>query len=601
VNVSHENPGNHKSIVACFVGAIVVLAPFAGCGARTPDVVAPATGPSIWSPPGAVASFLIESGEPKPVRTYDGHTWADLRGSLGHSKHQGLETVLCRDCHQKGFQEKGGGGCGRTGCHEKEALHTHGVTDSAERSGCVSCHSFEPGKALPACMDCHKETQTKHEPRKVAAASASASGASGASGASIAPIVDGHAKAACGKCHNPHKEPLSSAAECSSCHKQTALAHSAHKDSKGCSDCHATHSLASSAKSTCQTCHKEPAGDRPAGHASCLTCHKPHAEKQGAIACVTCHKQRALRADTVAAHANCESCHTAHAPKAVSDASCSKCHWKVRLQHAKGANATGTSVTLASYASKGAKSVNTCAACHAPHPDEAGQKVQACTTCHVKLGEADVGAHAAKLSCTSCHSAHDFGAPAKATVGLLCARCHEAETKLVATNKGHGACLSCHVSTHKETAPPTCQSCHAAETKSAPTGHQTCDTCHAKHSGKLTTGAACTTCHAKKQTGPHVGVKNGCQTCHRAHGPNGVASPPTCQSCHETSKLAGLHGAKGHTDCLKCHSSHAAPKATHENCTNAGCHTNRKAHQPDAKSCIACHVFRPQQPPKTGG
>lgn len=580
--MSPENPVLRRSFVVAITAAAFAFVPSSGCSGRRQDVSSPGTGPSIWAPPGAVASFLVEPGEPKPVRTYGDAkaTWADLRSSGGHQKHIGLDKVLCRDCHQKGFQEKGGGNCGRAGCHETQAKHTHGAVDGADRSGCASCHSFEPGKSIPACMECHAKARNGRDERKLAA------------------IVDGHLKADCGKCHNPHKEPLSQAADCVSCHKQKATAHAAHKDSKGCSDCHSTHSLAIDAKAKCVTCHKEPAGDKPAGHASCLTCHKAHAEEKGALACGSCHKQRALAETTAKPHQACTSCHVAHDPKATTDAVCSKCHAKVKLHHAKSANATGTSTTLASYAGKSARSANGCGACHAAHPGDKGDKVQPCTTCHTKLGDADVGVHAKSLACTSCHGKHEFTAPDKATIPAFCGKCHEDQSKLVAGTKGHLDCRSCHASTHKETAAPSCETCHKAELNSAPKGHQSCDACHAKHSGKTTAKAACTGCHAKMQKGPHVAIKTGCQTCHRPHGPNGPATPPTCQSCHDTAKLAGLHTVKSHGDCLKCHSSHDGPKASHDNCTHAGCHANRQQHQPTAKSCVACHVFKPQQ---TGG
>jgi hypothetical protein len=530
---------------------------------------------SVYSPPGAVASFLIEPLN-RDVRHYgEGKwTWADYRLSVGHAKHIGLEKVVCKDCHAKGYDQPGVGACGRVGCHVQQAAHTHGAADADERSGCATCHSFQPGKDLPKCMDCHRDAQKRRE-----------------DGASIRAVVDGHAKADCGKCHDPHQaKPTSSSGDCSGCHAQKAPRHAAHPNSRGCQDCHSAHAPAATAKGSCPTCHARPEAPRPAGHASCLTCHEAHASRPtDANVCDRCHASTsALRAKTVKEHATCTNCHEAHAPKAVTAASsCQKCHWKIVLGHAKPSAAGLLAAT------GGPRSVNDCTACHVAHPKDEEQKVVACTSCHAAIGKDDKGAHASSLACSSCHANHAFKAPSKSAYAPLCAKCHDAETKKAAGNKGHASCGSCHgASTHREATPPGCASCHATEASSAPKGHAQCGSCHETHGGALLAKSACATCHADRDKGPHAAVKGGCSTCHRAHGPNGVAAPPTCTSCHASSSLGGLHSLKGHAECLKCHSSHAAPRATRESCAQAGCHVERKSHQPDSKRCVACHVFK---------
>lgn len=528
---------------------------------------------NIYSPPGAVASALIEPGEPKPLRTYgpENQTWPEIRTSLGHTVHRGSDKVLCKDCHGKeGFKHEGQGGCGRESCHATEAKHPHGAIDNETNSGCISCHAFHPGVAKKTCVECHKEEQAKTGGKKLAA------------------IVDGHAKADCNKCHQPHKEPLTSAADCSTCHEQKATAHASHKGSKGCSDCHATHAPAKLAAKTCTGCHAKPEGPKPAKHASCLTCHSKHADKTSS--CESCHsKVVTLASAKVPQHGKCKSCHTPHDPLEVGT-SCQKCHSKVAVGHAKADNARGTKNTPANYASKGATSVNSCRACHDPHPTDASIKAVACTSCHSSISKSDQGAHAAPLHCSGCHEKHALKAPAKETIPALCSSCHTPQAKLVSTNKGHADCTTCHGgSAHALAAPSTCTSCHATELASAPKGHQKCSTCHETHGGKLTAKAECASCHEERTKGPHNKIKNSCNNCHRAHGPKGTAKTPTCQTCHKADQLLGLHVK--HRDCGKCHTAHAWPNTTRESCTSAGCHAKMAKHQPAAKTCTGCHVF----------
>ena len=96
---------------------------------------------------------------------------------------------------------------------------------------------------------------------------------------------------------------------------------------------------------------------------------------------------------------------------------------------------------------------------------------------------------------------------------------------------------------------------------------------------------------ADKAGGPHDAVKGGCLTCHRPHGPDGIASPPACATCHKSAELPGLHTVPAHTACAGCHSSHGPPRPDRATCTGS-CHADRKDHEPQATSCAGCHVFR---------
>lgn len=560
------------------LAALATLGSLAACKGGSGD--ATNAGQAIYSPPGAVASTLIEFGDPKPLRTYgpDNHTWPEIRASLGHTVHRGSDKVLCRDCHAKdGFKHEGNGGCGREGCHTVEGKHPHGALDTSASSTCATCHPFHPGLVQKRCLECHKDVQTKRSPLGTTAANA----------VTLAAIVDGHVKADCGKCHQTHKEPLSTKADCTSCHEQRAVAHEKHKDSKGCNDCHAPHATAKVAVDTCGAtgCHADKS-TKVKGHASCLSCHKAHStEKPGH--CADCHKNKnTLAAATVPKHADCASCHTPHGLGAAS-ATCAKCHTKVVVAHAKAEAAGGTATTPASFATKGETSVNACGACHAAHPAAGAAKV-VCVSCHSSIGKSEKGAHAKTLTCASCHTGHTLTAPAKAAVPALCAGCHAPQAKLATSNKGHADCATCHGgSTHALTAPPTCASCHKAVVASAPKGHDDCAKCHESHAGKASK-ATCATCHAERAKGLHSSVKGSCTTCHRAHGPKGVDKAPACTTCHAAAKPPSLHVT--HKECTKCHTSHAPADASRASCTK--CHTDKKAHQPAAKVCNGCHVFR---------
>lgn len=539
-----------RALALCVALALLVC----GCGAKA-------------------AKPAPDGGEPTPAdvptgadakpRLYHGHTWAELRTSVGHAAHGGTEKVACKDCHDKGYERAPDVACGRQGCHAPELARAHSAKGE---KGCAACHPFELGKTNPKCLDCHKDAQPR-------------------AAGELAAVTDGHAKADCAKCHQSHRDPLSQPGDCKSCHDQGGGAHAAHSGSKGCSDCHAPHTRAAAARDTCAGCHKDPVGPQPAEHKSCVDCHAPHADAPTTFeACIRCHgKKVTLVASRVAKHAECTSCHAPHSPKTVGDASCEKCHVKARVVHPAHAPDLKTAI--------GTAPPRACSACHVPHPASGQQKVARCSSCHEKVGTSDKGVHAASLSCTSCHRPHDFAAPSNVARSGFCARCHGRESKLASGRTGHVDCTACHASAHVKAPPPACGTCHAPELAGLPAGHARCQDCHDPHSGDVRSADLCSGCHADRTTGPHRKVAGGCKTCHRPHGPSGVATPPACGACHRPPARIGLHRAAGHADCARCHTSHEPPRASRESCTSSGCHADRQAHEPDAKRCNTCHLF----------
>jgi hypothetical protein len=491
-------------------------------------------------------------------------SWQAFRKSAGHRVHVEGGKAECKDCHdyaRDGFKNPGSAPCAR--CHAKEASHLAGLAvggsahagNAETRTGCLTCHVFAPDETPPTCIGCHARDQGH------------------------AAAVHVHATADCASCHRVHEAPSIVPRDCAGCHDErvtehASAAHAAHDDGRatgdnGCLDCHTGHAPAAAAVTVCAGCHAEAAGPKPAGHESCLGCHRPHVFTAGADVCAGCHAPRpTLVASQVHAHAVCISCHEPHAPMEAA-ASCSHCHTGIQVVHG---------------------GHEACVECHEPHGKEADKKlVDACTSCHKSVAVSDTRAHAGGVACQACHKPHDFTPPDRRT---LCVGCHAREVTLAATSKGHGDCSSCHgASTHAPAKAPACGTCHANEASSAPPGHQKCISCHEPHAGSVPPRTVCTSCHANKAAGPHAAVPGGCATCHRAHGPHGVATPPACTTCHAHDRLPALHAVPAHADCATCHSSHDPPRADRAACTST-CHVDRRGHQPQAPVCSGCHVFR---------
>lgn len=71
-----------------------------------------------------------------------------------------------------------------------------------------------------------------------------------------------------------------------------------------------------------------------------------------------------------------------------------------------------------------------------------------------------------------------------------------------------------------------------------------------------------------------------------------MTTPPACTTCHAKPTLDGLHSVAAHgASCASCHSSHAPVRSDRATCTST-CHQDRKNHQPEAKVCKGCHMFR---------
>ncbi len=210
-----------------------------------------------------------------------------------------------------------------------------------------------------------------------------------------------------------------------------------------------------------------------------------------------------------------------------------------------------------------------------------------CLGCHGDQGETlSHTVHRKALGCQQCHgpgrqhvedtTGHIVGADKLRALSMsarseMCLTCHGSLTLAWNGSDHAGAglsCLGCHsdvvhfkpgdevkakVAFRKQQG--FCQQCHPVDTLGfaqvfhhpVPEGAMDCTSCHAVH-GKLDRdlpidqeqGGTCRHCH-RRQIAPHVfahpALRDGCQTCHRAHG----------------SPLRALLTEPSNTLCLKCH------------------------------------------------
>lgn len=539
-------------------------------------------------------------------------TWATARDAPMHQFHVGEKKIACTECHARPGEGPTSAACAK--CHDVETQRHHPLADpdsglTGAPKSCLSCHAFGLQPAA-TCAECH--SKAKRAPG--------------------APPLDHHVETgiACATCHRAHGEKPAEQAACSTCHSTVEATHGrwssaldASMNSAACTDCHAPHLGKEAAQASCKDCHATPhaRSDVPSiafrgtAHADCTTCHEPHrarredvrscegchadhrdaVEDPGHRSCRTCHAPhapgeakgsctttchagvKAMAASRVTAHADCTSCHDPHRPNSAPERACVRCHENTKPTHPPTASEKGG---------------QTCTGCHTPHaktPTVSSDKTVGCASCH-SAKKSEHSSHGTKVACVQCHTPHAFRlAEAEPT---LCGKCHEPIRAKTVTRAGHTNCNGCHGSAHEPTTKPACVGCHAEESKTAPPGHANCTSCHDAHSGALGNRASCTQCHRDKESALHAhATPQGCATCHRAHGPRGIAAPKDCTSCHSRPSLGGLHSVGAHGPCASCHTAHASPRSDRTTCTGS-CHTQRRDHQPEAKVCKGCHLFR---------
>jgi predicted CXXCH cytochrome family protein len=516
----------------------------------------------------------------------DCHRGGGLAGKLAHRHHR-TSAATCTSCHAPhGLPKVVLATC--TTCHVGIGVrHGNRVVPQADADAGVDAIAEQPWDAGPA----HREASTAAAPFLVDG------GPSGDDAAELERLAQTPA-GVCAGCHLPHATGKDATDSCQNCHDKDAdgpsglawLARQAPKiqpqgpgvaGHKGCTACHAPHQAYREAVRPCVGCHgAKKSVSLVKGHADCKSCHTPHAPTDAPNRCVDCHRgHAALGTPKVAQHARCSSCHDVHTPAASAATACEKCHAAVHPNHPKALAKVGESA---------------CIGCHAPHPASSNAIVKPCTSCHQAIAKADAKVHGT-ATCGTCHAKHE-GFKLTGQGSGFCVSCHGKQAQSV--GPGHADCKGCHGGAHGPVRPVVCRTCHEAEASTAPKGHASCPSCHEPHGGRLVVGdgkpgrALCVACHAGKAQAVHGASAPGCASCHRPHGPKGPAATPTCTSCHAVTSLPGLHEAKPHqANCLPCHGGHSKPASDRATCTGK-CHSDRKAHQADAKDCRGCHNFK---------
>jgi hypothetical protein len=112
-----------------------------------------------------------------------------------------------------------------------------------------------------------------------------------------------------------------------------------------------------------------------------------------------------------------------------------------------------------------------------------------------------------------CHQPHQTPPGAGKAWWQRCSSCHKSETQQAKAGKVHADCSKCH-QPHKFS-PPSCKTCHAAQTAKAghrTKGHEKCGECHTTHLASLPGRAQCLSCH--KNMTQHQPSAQRCQACH---------------------------------------------------------------------------------------
>lgn len=587
---------------------------------------------------------------------YVQEAWRVARAVTGHRMHVVKHKTPCTKCHEMTNDEVGKVDTARcASCHEKQAHIEHASKQAAEKLGpgakadCTSCHVFTLDGSG------HENQIRMVDPAHAFGSGSGGGGTSGTGGSdgggsggvggsrpwSLIPVLDAFAPGDCKRCHakqqgdippvevhgtqecltchRPHDDAKPQSAPCADCHDDVHTTHATagKTPTQVCQTCHADqHAKGVAAGLRCAGCHATEKPIIPAtalfagGHTECTGCHRPHDfDRKVANDCRSCHgEQHVIGGGRIVAHNTCTSCHSPHDVKGSPDAACANCHRSVHPDHPKRGEA------------------GTCVGCHDPHPQtvQAGSSAKNCSSCH-QFAASDHAAHAG-VDCVKCHQPHAFKLKERGTA--VCSSCHAQRVQQVSVNAGHQACQGCHSGLphkpkglmkgcatchqseqsqvrsghqqcltchepHSGSRQKECGSCHKQEAASAPKGHQACTSCHQPHSGSLG-GKVCSTCHKNEAASAHGKLKQGCTSCHRPHGPGGVASPPTCTTCHERTRLPGLHSQPQHQPCTKCHSGHGdQPSMPRNACLS--CHQDRKNHFPDAPRCANCHLFTPSR------
>jgi nitrate/TMAO reductase-like tetraheme cytochrome c subunit len=175
--------------------------------------------------------------------------WKQIAETAGHRVHFERLRLQCVRCHSRGVHEfvRPTDACG--------TCHTEKVMGGMAAFHCTTCHDFlatdhslgDPRRT--DCLSCHATMQVGEE--RFAA--------------------DAPMKFPCQTCHEPHRKPRPTVADCVRCHHVSDFglhAVAAHDD---CLSCHRPHLWRVDDRATCERCHTDRAEHYP--EQPCVGCH----------------------------------------------------------------------------------------------------------------------------------------------------------------------------------------------------------------------------------------------------------------------------------------------------------------------------------------
>lgn len=482
---------------------------------------------------------------------------------------------------------------------------------------CVGCHEDPHLGELPACADCHGQTQPFPDTPGFEHTGFE--------------LVGGHKIADCRECHT---EPSYKGAptECASCHlddyrTSPNLSHAGVGFDTDCAACHTVTEWAETSFAHAQSFPLE------VGHAG--------------LACNDCHTERAADLEPLRGGA-CAACHQSPHSKVFAagiskmvgegfDQACSRCHTGLDASFARpDARLTTAQHAATRFELLPPHDIQDCDACHDHGGQEPrwaqtypGRRADECQRCHddPHLGQFDSGTTRGR--CLACHEPDHF-TPTKFGIemhsrcqfpltgahrAVSCQMCHHQTDERVVFVPTPASCAECHEDAHagrfdgdrrigKPEPAQGCDRCHDttsfASVTWTPAEHQ-------RWTGYALAGAheqaACTRCHETDKARP-VGER--------------FLTPGTaCSACHTDPHLGQFDQAGG-ADCARCHTESAfselvfdhqrdsrfALDETHRSLACASCHRSYPTDQGDVvhyrplgTECADCHAAQPKPNP----
>ncbi len=387
----------------------------------------------------------------KEVKFDHGQTRFPLTG-----KH---ETTKCADCHQPGHYKDTPGTC--IGCHRKNDEHKGQYGEK-----CETCHATRAWK--PSTFN--HDTETHYL------------------------LKDKHRSVKCTACHTGPLYTTKLGNTCIDCHQKDDK----HKGTLGrqCADCHVERGW----KDPPRFDHAKSRFPLLGGHVhvECKLCHADALYRQTPSTCIACHRKDDKHQGSLGEQ--CSDCHT-------------ELNWKPtpgRFDHER---------TRFPLRNAHAAPTVKCKDCHVSLSTMRGTPM-ACVACHRRDDK-----HQGTLGerCETCHTDRNWRVE----------RFDHARTRFPLAGRHQVVtCASCHTSLRFREAPSDCLSCHRKDDKHKATLGPLCASCHNERAWSLWDFD-----HDRRSRYPLEGSHRtvACIACHARPAPEGKAIAPLatdCQSCH---------------------------------------------------------------------